>query len=130
MKMLAPPSLRSMRGLPCCMLRMTSAPRMRSNHCAVASGSGLRRWTWSQVYVDILVFSPQLVGLTLQQASVAWTERSAIRDGLPATCSRSACRNRRPGLLALGGEPRIEPGAIDHHALVRAVADLLVLVAR
>src|SRR5881392_1760832 len=31
--MLAPPSLRSMRGLPCCMLRMTSAPSTRSNHC-------------------------------------------------------------------------------------------------
>jgi hypothetical protein len=43
MKMLAPPSLRSMRGLPCCMLRTTSAPSMRSYHWAVASGLGVRK---------------------------------------------------------------------------------------
>src|SRR5215470_12277749 len=53
MKMLAPPSLRSMRGAPCCMLRITSAPSMRSYHCAVASGLVVRRWMWSQVYLTM-----------------------------------------------------------------------------
>src|SRR5262245_57314540 len=54
MKMLAPPSLRSMRGLPCCMLRITSAPSMRSYHWAVPSGSVVRRWMWSQVYLAMV----------------------------------------------------------------------------
>src|SRR5262249_51102072 len=54
MKMLAPPSLRSMRGLPCCMLRTTSAPSMRSYHWAVRSGSVVRRWMGSQVYLAIV----------------------------------------------------------------------------
>ena len=43
MKMLAPPSLRSMRGWPCCMLRITSAPSMRSYHWAVPSGLVVRK---------------------------------------------------------------------------------------
>ena len=42
-----------MRGLPCHVLRITCAPSMRSNHCAVASGSALRRWMWSQVQVGM-----------------------------------------------------------------------------
>src|SRR5437763_9163397 len=54
MKMLAPPSLRSMRGLPCCMVRITSAPSMRSYHWAVVSGSAVRKWMWSQVYVAMV----------------------------------------------------------------------------
>src|SRR6266403_2750683 len=54
MKMLAPPSLRSMRGLPCCMVRITSAPSMRSYHWAVTSGLAVRKWMWSQVYLAMI----------------------------------------------------------------------------
>ncbi len=32
--------------------------------------------------------------------------------------------------FAFGGQPLIEPAHVDHHALMGAVADLLVLVAR
>src|SRR5262245_2996737 len=60
MKMLAPPSLRSMRGLPCCMVRITSAPSMRSYHWAVASGLAVRKWMWSQVYAA-MVRSPSSI---------------------------------------------------------------------
>src|SRR2546430_16485046 len=54
MKMLAPPSLRSMRGLPCCMVRITSAPSMRSYHWAVASGLAVRKWIWAQGYLAMI----------------------------------------------------------------------------
>src|SRR5262245_52184183 len=30
--------------LPCCVVRITSAPNICSNHCAMPSGSGVRRW--------------------------------------------------------------------------------------
>ena len=51
---LAPPTLRSMRGLPCCMVRITSAPNVLSYYAAVASGFGLRRWMWSQPNLAIV----------------------------------------------------------------------------
>ena len=51
---LAPPSLRSMRGSPCCMLRRSRRRACVSNHCAVASGFGLRRWMWSQVHLTMI----------------------------------------------------------------------------
>src|SRR5258706_15207446 len=54
MKMLAPPSLRSMRGLPCCMVRITSAPSMRSYHWAVTSGLAVGKWMWSQGYLAMI----------------------------------------------------------------------------
>ena len=47
-----------MRSLPSCMVRVTSAPSVFSNHCAIASGSGVFRWTWSQVYFDIVLILP------------------------------------------------------------------------
>src|SRR3981189_2353202 len=53
---LAPPSLTSMRPGP----RMISPPRISCSQVAVASGSGLRKWTWSQVTVGILV-SPSVI---------------------------------------------------------------------
>ena len=37
---LAPPSFKSMRSLPCCMDRLTSAPSIFTNHCAIAFGIG------------------------------------------------------------------------------------------
>src|SRR4029077_2237673 len=46
--------LRSMRGLPCCVVRITSAPSMRSYHWAVASGLAVRKWMWSQVYLAMV----------------------------------------------------------------------------
>src|SRR5262245_12390034 len=49
MKILAPPTFKSMRGAPCCIERITSAPRLRSNQVAMLSGSLVRRWMWSQV---------------------------------------------------------------------------------
>src|SRR5437667_10198931 len=51
MNTLPPPSLTSIRPGP----RMISPPRISASHAAVASGSGLRKWTWSQVTVGILV---------------------------------------------------------------------------
>src|SRR4051812_26259665 len=42
-----------MRGAPCCMVRITCAPSIFSNHWAVASGFVLRRWMWSQVKLAI-----------------------------------------------------------------------------
>src|SRR5260370_28523655 len=60
MNTLAPPSLTSMRPGP----RMISPPRISCSQVAVASGSGLRKWTWSQVTfgptVGILV-SPSVI---------------------------------------------------------------------
>src|SRR5436305_4225008 len=49
MKTLAPPSLTSIRPG----LRMIWPPRMSCSQVAIASGSGLRRWMWSQVTVGI-----------------------------------------------------------------------------
>src|SRR5579863_1974400 len=57
MNTMAPPSLTSMRPG----LRMISPPRMSSSQIAVASGSGLRRWTWSQVTTGIFGVSDRLI---------------------------------------------------------------------
>src|SRR5436853_4873939 len=56
----------SMRCAPCCMVRLISAPSIFSNHCAVASGSGVRMWTWSQVNLAMTFL--RYVGGTLGQA--------------------------------------------------------------
>src|ERR1700760_4069441 len=50
MNTLAPPSLTSIRPGP----RMITPPRISSSQAAVASGSGLRKWTWSQVTIGIV----------------------------------------------------------------------------
>src|SRR5438128_250055 len=57
MNTLAPPSLTSIRPGP----RTISPPRTSASQAAVASGSGLRKWTWSQVTVGMVV-SPQVDG--------------------------------------------------------------------
>ena len=52
MKIFCPVRLRSMRVEPSgCGVRITSAPSLSSYHCAVAAGSGERRWMCSQVYL-------------------------------------------------------------------------------
>src|ERR1700709_2555611 len=51
MKIWAPPSWTSIRPGR----RNTTAPRISSSQAAVASGSGLRRWTWSQVTIGMVV---------------------------------------------------------------------------
>src|SRR5262245_20269364 len=71
--MLAPPSFRSMRGLPSCMDLITSAPSIFSNHAAVASGFGLRICTWSQTYLAMIFFSSCRRDLTvLRRAAPAF----------------------------------------------------------
>src|SRR5262245_3574910 len=100
MKMLAPPSLRSMRGLPSCMLRSTSAPSIFSNHWAVASGFGLRRWTWSHVYLAILV-APWLPAETLRPC-VAPRQRLPLRDPERRPPRHLAALHARVQRLGLG----------------------------
>src|SRR5271166_119697 len=52
MKIFCPVRLRSNRVEPSgCGVRITSAPSLSSYHCAVAAGSGERRWMCSQVYL-------------------------------------------------------------------------------
>src|SRR6266849_2893426 len=94
MNTLAPPSLTSMRPGP----RMISPPRTSASHAAVASGSGLRKWTWSQVTVGMLV-SPRL--LLLQ---------------------RKAARGRRGGGNLAAGHPQFHP--LQHNAAAAILSSL------
>src|SRR5262245_1014121 len=116
MKMLAPPSLRSMRGLPCCMVRMTSAPSIRSYHRAVPSGSVVRKWMWSQVYAAIGVLHAGVSGRPFMQ------KRRRIASGFPRPPEDAS--ERRPA------EARVAGANIDRGIDAGAGLELVHVVAR
>src|ERR1700678_1276698 len=83
MNTLAPPSLTSIRPGA----RMITPPRIFSSQAAVASGSGLRKWIWSQVTIGGIHILPWLVachdGIGL--ASDQFSRRAAARPSLAGT---------------------------------------------
>src|SRR5581483_440560 len=132
-KILPPPSFRSMRGWPCCMVRTTSAPSIFSNHCAMPSGLVVRIWTWSHVYCAMALFSLFLTVRRLgQDRSVAKRLRIAPGGTLCCWCGRL----RKPASLAdlevQHLQDTLQFGALEHaarHVAADAVQFELVVLA-